>query len=320
MSEEFRRRQEYDAALNELVTARNASISQLGETQIMSRRILIALCLWAMFYNGPTLAQDTESKLVTYQTKSDIPYRATDDLTDYMKQRCRLDLYYPADTKNFATVVWFHGGGLTKGDREIPEGLQQKGIAVVAPSYRLSPRVKSPAYIQDAAAAVAWAFRNIENYGGARERIFVSGHSAGGYLTSMIGLDKRWLEAQHIDADRIAGLIPYSGQAITHFTVRGERGIDKRQPIIDDMAPLFHVRRHAPPVLLITGDRELEMLGRYEENAYLWRMMNVVGHSNTQIIEIDGANHGEMAIPAHPSLLRFLEQRVSTDSISVADN
>ena len=85
----------------------------------------------------------------------------------------------------------------------------------------------------------------------------------------MIGLDKKWLNVYRIDANRIAGLIPFSAQAITHFTIRKERGIADTQPVVDEYAPLFHVRKDAPPMLLITGDREMEMLGRYEENAYL---------------------------------------------------
>ena len=77
----------------------------------------------------------------------------------------------------------------------------------------------------------------------------------------MVGLDKRWLKDRDIDANRIAGLIPFSGHTITHFTVRKERGIDGTQPVVDDLSPLFHVRSDAPPLLLITGDREMEMLG-----------------------------------------------------------
>jgi hypothetical protein len=63
---------------------------------------------------------------------------------------------------------------------------------------------------------------------------------------------------------------------------RAERGIEGTRPVVDDLAPLYHVRKDAPPLLLITGDRELEMLGRYEENAYLMRMMKVVGHPHTK--------------------------------------
>jgi acetyl esterase/lipase len=173
----------------------------------------------------------------------------------------------------FSTIIWFHGGGLTGGNKFIPGQLKNKGVAVVAVNYRLYPEVKAPVYIEDAAAATAWVFHNIGKYGGSAKRIFVSGHSAGGYLTSMIGMDHRWLKKHDIDCNRIAGLIPYSGHTITHFTVREERGIDGKQPVIDELAPLFHVRADAPPLLLITGDRELEMLGRYEENAYFWRMI-----------------------------------------------
>jgi len=257
------------------------------------------------------LAQSTHEEASAdgkYRTIKNVLYRDGEGLTDYMKERCRLDVYCPVDTKDFATVVWFHGGGLKAGNRSIPKELKEQGIGIVAVNYRLHPKVKSPAYVEDAAASVAWVFRNIEKYGGSAERVFVSGHSAGGYLTSMIGLDQRWLAAHDIDADQIAGLIPFSGHTITHFTVRAERGIDGKQPIIDDMAPLFHVRKDAPPLLLITGDRELEMLGRYEENAYLWRMMQVVEHPDTTLYELDGYNHGQMAGPAHPLLLQFVRK------------
>jgi len=257
--------------------------------------------------NCQAYAQDIKPK-ASYEMDTNILYREGAQLTDYMKERCRLDVYHPKHIKHFPTVVWFHGGGLKAGNRKVPEELREKGIAVVAVNYRLHPKVKSPAYIEDAAAAVAWTFRNIEKYGGSSKRIYVSGHSAGGYLTSMVGLDKRWLATHKIDPNAIAGLIPYSGHTITHFTVRKERGINGKQPVLDDMAPLFHVSKDAPPLLLITGDRELELLGRYEENAYLWRMMQVVEHPDTKIMELDGYNHGQMAKPAHPLLLRFIKR------------
>lgn len=248
-----------------------------------------------------------------YSLERDVPYRVGDGLTEYMAERCVLDVYYPAETDGFATVVWFHGGGLKAGKKSVPKGLQEKGIAVVAVNYRLAPKVKSPAYIEDAAAAVAWTFENIEGYGGARDKIFVSGHSAGGYLTSMVGLDKQWLAAHDIAADDIAGLIPYSGHTITHFTIRDERGLKDTKVVVDEFGPLFHARADAPPLLLITGDRELEMLGRYEENAYLWRMMQVVGHPDTRLHELDGYNHGQMAEPAHPLLVRFVREVVGRE-------
>jgi len=246
-----------------------------------------------------------------YLVKSNIHYYpdSVQQTDKYVKERCVLDIYYPTNKKGFATVVWFHGGGLTGGNKELPEALKGKGICIVGVNYRLYPKVKAPKYIEDAAAAVAWVFNNISSFGGDSSLIFVSGHSAGGYLTSMIGLDKRWLNAFNIDANRIAGLIPFSGHAITHFTVRAERGIEGTRPIIDDLAPLYHVRADAPPLLLITGDREMEMLGRYEENAYLMRMMKVVGNTQTQLYELDGYGHN-MTEPAFPLLVNEINRIV----------
>jgi len=246
-----------------------------------------------------------------YETETNIHYYSESinksDL--YINERCVLDVYFPKNEKKFPAIIWFHGGGLTSGNKEIPEPLKNKGVAIVGVNYRLYPNVAAPKYIQDAAAAVSWVFNNIENYGGDSSLIFVSGHSAGGYLTLMLGLDKSWLNAFNVDANTIAGLIPLSGQTITHFTVREERGISPTQPIVDSLAPLFHIRPDAPPLLLITGDREMELLGRYEENAYLARMMKIAGHEETRLFELDGYGHG-MTEPAFPLLLNEVQRIV----------
>ena len=246
-----------------------------------------------------------------YITRTSIPYysEAIRGSDNYIKERCVLDVYYPENKTGFATVVWFHGGGLTGGSKEIPEALKDKNICIVAVNYRLSPKVKVKQCIEDAAAAIAWTFNHISEYGGDSTLIFVSGHSAGGYLTLMTGLDKQWLKPYQIDANRIAGLIPLSGQAITHFTLRKERGIADTQPVVDEFAPLYHVRADAPPLLLITGDREMELLGRYEENAYLARMMKVAGHKNTRLLEMQGYGH-LMTEPAFPLVVEEVKRIV----------
>ena len=61
-------------------------------------------------------------------------------------------------------------------------------------------------------------------------------------------------------------------------------------------------------MLLITGDRELELLGRYEENAYMLRMMKLAGHKQTTLYELQGFDHGGMAEPAFPLLLKEVKR------------
>ena len=89
--------------------------------------------------------------------------------------------------------------------------------------------------------------------------------------------------------------------------IREERGIPQKQPVVDEYAPLFYVRADAPPLVLVTGDRELEYLGRYEENAYLARMMKLNGHKETFLYELQGFSH-EMEEPASFIILEFIDK------------
>ena len=141
-----------------------------------------------------------------------------------------------------------------------------------------------------------------KKYGGDPRKIVVTGHSAGGYLSMMLCLNKAWLKNYKIDADSVWQYIPFSGQAITHYNVRKMQGIKPLQPTIDEYAPLYWVRNDCPPFVLICGDRELELYGRYDENQYLERMMKLVGHKQTYLYEIDGHGHVGMVDPADQSI------------------
>ena len=242
----------------------------------------------------------SDAKKTAYKTETSIAYRDAkiESLDDYAKQQCRLDLYYPVDQPSFKTVIWLHGGGLTDGEKEIPEELKQLGVAVVGVGYRKSPQVKCDLILDDAAAAVAWVLKNISKYGGDSKNVILSGYSAGGYLALMVAMDKSWLANYQVDANMLTGIVAISPQVITHFAIRKERGIPATRALVDEFAPLYHVRNDLPPLMLVTGDRELEMLGRYEENAYLKRMLILVGCRKTELYELDGFDHGGMLQPA----------------------
>ena len=239
-----------------------------------------------------------------YKEVYDIPY--TNKTDAYAKERLKLDIHYDEEGKNLPVIVWFHGGGLTQGEKEMPKKLKDKGFVVVGVNYRLLPNVSIDKTLDDAAESLAWVTKNIGKYGGDSKKIVVSGHSAGGYITLMLALDRKWLARYGVDANDMAGYVPFSGQAISHFSYLKMLGIDNLQPTIDEYAPLFWVRKDCPPMELIVGDRELELFGRYEENAYLWRMMKLIGNTTTNIYELDGHDHGGMVDPGFNILERFV--------------
>ncbi len=239
-----------------------------------------------------------------HETAKDIPYygKAPDK---YAAERCVADVYYPADKSADVVVVWFHGGGLTGGEKHIPAELRDKGICVVAANYRLSPKAHAPAYIEDAAAAVAWTKNHIAEYGGDPAKIIVAGHSAGGYLALMLALDKSWLAKYGIDAAAdIVSYWPVSGQCVTHNAIRKEMGMSETVPYIDRYAPLRHITADTATITLVCGDPVLEMAQRVAENYFLWQALLSTGNTATRYYSLPGFDHGTCLPPALQLLIQ----------------
>lgn len=240
-----------------------------------------------------------------YKEKQNIVY--TNNTDSYSTEKCKLDIYYPIGKSDFVTLVWFHGGGLTEGTKEIPEYLKEKNIAIVGVGYRLSPKVKVAEILNDAADAVAWVFNNVEDFGGSRRKIVIGGMSAGAYLSLMMSFNPSYLKHRGLNNKELMGVVSFSAQTITHFTARSENGRKGLEPLVDELAPLYWVNKDVPRTLLLTGDRELELMGRYEENAYLWRMLKLTGHQDVELFELEGYDHN-MTYPGYPLLLKTIQK------------
>lgn len=262
----------------------------------MKKLFLLTFCL-CMSLQGIASEKD-------YIKAEGIPYRPD------VAEECILDVAYVPHRCNRPVIIWFHGGSLTKGHKLCPSALMEEDYVIIGVEYRLYPSVKVKEIIQDCAAAVSWVYKNIGQYGGSTANIFLAGHSAGAYLSAMLGLDKSYLAAEGVDADALAGLGLYSPQVITHFTERKDRGIPMGQPVIDELAPLYHVRGDCAPIFITTGDRNQELAFRHEENAYFYKMLIYNGHKDVTLYEEAGYTHGNMYKPSHPLFLEWLKKRI----------
>jgi acetyl esterase len=142
---------------------------------------------------------------------------ASRNLAYGMHPRQVLDVYAPPGVRRAPVVMFVHGGAFIEGDKErTPEMyanvcwfMTRNDIVGINVEYRLAPEVKFPGMTEDIAAAVQWAKRNVERFGGDPQRIYLFGHSAGAFHAGSYAYDPRF---QPPGGAGVAGLIVLSGR------------------------------------------------------------------------------------------------------------
>ncbi len=189
-------------------------------------------------------------------------YTLTEGIAFGSDPRDRLDIYTPSGAAGSApVVVFFYGGSWNMGSRSdykfVGEALASRGIVAVIADYRLYPQVRYPAFLEDSAAAVAWTARQVQRYGGDPKRLFVMGHSAGGYNAAMVALDARWLAKSGQTPAILRGWIglagPYDFIPIKDENVRPVFFFPDTPP---ESQPINHVTAAAPSTLLIASSKD----------------------------------------------------------------
>nr|ANI19854.1 EstDZ2a [uncultured Acetothermia bacterium] len=199
----------------------------------------------------------------SFQVYTDVVYY---DGPDAHPTKHRLDLFVPDGLQDAPVLIFVHGGGWTSGDKNlyafIGQAFAAQGFATAVINYRLSPQVQHPAHIEDVARAFSWVYKNIARYGGNPEKIFVTGHSAGGHLTALLALDEKYLQAHGLTLAAIKGAIPISGvYDVTPVLAlyRTVFGADPDQRW--DASPLAHVGPNKPPFLILYAQFDFPGLG-----------------------------------------------------------
>ena len=181
------------------------------------------------------------------------------------------DLYWPDGTPR-ALFVYFHGGGLTGGDKKDADPaaayLTEKGVAMISANYRMYPAAAYPDFLRDAAEAVACAQAFAQKEWGDMP-LFVGGSSAGGYISMMLCFDRRHLTEAGVAPSAISGYFHDAGQPTAHFNVLKFAGVDPRRVIVDETAPLYYIGLEPtyPPMRFIVSDNDMK--GRYEQTMLL---------------------------------------------------
>jgi acetyl esterase/lipase len=175
-----------------------------------------------------------------------------------------LDLYVPKAEKPLPVVVWIHGGGWkigSKNFRLLVRDLTKDGFAVASIDYRLSRRAKWPAQREDCIAAIRWLRENGAEYRIDPTRMALSGDSAGGHLSALIGLKEgkpkiRAVVALYPPTDLVKLGEHYINEKHNLIVQLFGGSFEKTRAAAADASPVNHISDNAPPFLIIHGDRD----------------------------------------------------------------
>lgn len=241
--------------------------------------LLRGLCLAPLLALGACTTSDALNALT-----SDAAYARNAGVHYAEGRRGLLDIYVPRQPACGArapVVVFFYGGTWNSGARAdyafVAANLAAHGILTVIPDYRLYPEVTYPDFLLDSARAVAWTLQNIASFQGDPDKVFVMGHSAGGYNVAMLALDARWLQRAGADPSRLRGWIglagPYDFLPITNPEARP---VFHHPDYPAGSQPIDHVTSKSPPAFLgvDTGDK---LVNPQRNSAQMAEKLNAAG-------------------------------------------
>ena len=177
----------------------------------------------------------------------------------------KADIFLPASPKGSPVIVFYYGGRWESGTKEdyhfVGSALAKRGFIAVLPDYRKYPEVKFPAFVDDTAKALAWTIDHIGEYGGDNGRIYVSGHSSGAHMASLVLTDAHYLAAygkRRSDVKAFVGLAgPYSFVP-EDKDVKDMFGPPENYPL---MQATTFIDGKQPPMLLMWGAKDT-LVGR----------------------------------------------------------
>jgi arylformamidase len=210
----------------------------------------------------------------------------------------RLDVFAPAGVRRAPVQLYIHGGawkGSDKAGRAYPAELFAAAGAIWAPiNYRLAPAASLDQIVDDVRLAASWVYKNAAEIGADRDRIFVSGNSAGGHLAGML-LAADWEAAFDLPAGVVKGATVVSGVYDMRPIMRTalNEALDLDLAMADRNSPIRHLPAPPRPVIVAWGRDETEAFKRQSRD-----YAAACRAAGSPIEEIEVAGHHHFSILA----------------------
>jgi acetyl esterase/lipase len=163
---------------------------------------------------------------------------------------------------------------------------------VVVANYRLSNTEDGsavhPDHVEDVALAFAWVKKNISQYGGNPQSVFLFGQSAGGHLVSLLATDEQYLQKLGYSFNDVKGVISMSGAyALDDLAAfpQNPLGLSAEEvlmykaifvnafgsydtAVLIPASPMHNINNSVPPFLIIYTELDMPGFGMDAENFY----------------------------------------------------
>lgn len=184
----------------------------------------------------------------------------------------KLNVFVPRQTtvEKMPVLIFIHGGNWNSGNKNTygiyGRNFAKKGVVTVIPDYTLSPAANYELMTQQVAAAIVWVKTHIADFGGDPNRIFITGHSAGGHLAALAVMDPKY----GIGSKSVAGIIlnDAAGLDMNHY-------LEQNPPTDTNdylttwtpdpknwkaASPIYFLNKETPPFLVYIGDKTYESI------------------------------------------------------------
>lgn len=179
-----------------------------------------------------------------------------------------LNVFSPRKPTDKNVLIFIHGGSWRSGNKKLYNffgtRMARKGIVTVNIGYPLNPVGNYNDMASATARAVKWVHENIDRFGGDPDKIFISGHSAGGHLATLVSVRDEYLDSVGA-GNVIKGVILIDAAGLDMYGYLTEdpkpeghsylKTFTRNPDEWKKASPLYYLHRGIPPLLIYKGER-----------------------------------------------------------------
>jgi acetyl esterase/lipase len=199
------------------------------------------------------------------QKSTDISYLTSADKNKVNAPLLNIFVPRKSSATQLPVLIFVHGGNWNSGRKGtydlLGRNFARKGVITIIPDYTLSPAASYDDMTRQIVSAIHWTKKNISQYNGNPNTIYITGHSAGGHLGALAVMNPKY----GIDSGSISGIILNDAAGLDMKNYLDENPPTSKDDYLatwtsnseywKDASPIYFLNKNTPPFLIYVGDK-----------------------------------------------------------------